>query len=150
MTKLMIPPLVSTSWLAKQIGSADLDILDASFFLPADQRDNRAEFEAAHIPGAQLFDLSEICDQTSSLPNMLPSPEDFAAKVAALGVSHTHRIVIYDNSPHHSSARAWWMFQVFGAHQVAILNGGFAEWEAEEQPTESGFVEATMAENTPS
>ena len=56
----------------------------------------------------------------------------------ALGLGDGDRIVIYDNSPHHSAARAWWMLRSFGARDVAILDGGLAKWKAEGRALESG------------
>lgn len=131
-------PLVSTEWLASELSKSDLRIVDATLFLPDHQRNARAEFEAAHIPGAVFMDLDEIVDNSTSLPHMLPSPEKFASRMQALGVGDGSRIVIYDHSPLKSSARAWWMLKLFGAHEAAILDGGLAKWQAEGRPTESG------------
>lgn len=131
-------PLVSTEWLASELGKNDLRIVDASLFLPDHGRNARAEFETAHIPGAVFMDLDEIVDTSSGLPHMLPPPEKFASRMQALGLGDGSRIVVYDNSPLKSSARAWWMLKVFGAHEVAILDGGFAKWQTEGRPVESG------------
>ncbi len=131
-------PLVSTEWLASELGKSDLRVVDATLFLPDHQRNARTEFEAAHIPGAVFMDLDEIVDTASGLPHMLPSAEKFASRMQALGLGDGSRIVVYDNSPLRSSARAWWMLRVFGAHEVAILDGGFAKWQAEGRPIESG------------
>ena len=54
--------LVSTDWLAAHLGAPDLRILDASWYLPDAGRDPRAEYDAAHIPGARFFDIDEISD----------------------------------------------------------------------------------------
>ncbi|QYE35177.1 3-mercaptopyruvate sulfurtransferase [Polymorphobacter sp. PAMC 29334] len=131
-------PLVTTEWLAAELGANDLRIVDATIFLPETGRTARAEFETGHIPGAVFMDLDELVDTGNPVPNMLPSPEKFASRMQALGLGDGSRIVVYDNSPFHSSARAWWMLNLFGAHEVAILDGGFAKWQAEGRPTESG------------
>lgn len=130
--------LVSTEWLAKELGAVDLRVVDASWFLPTDGRNPRAEFEAAHIPGAVFFDIEEIADTGAGLPHMLPSQEKFASRAQGLGIGDGNRIVVYDNSPYRSAARAWWMFKLFGVHQVAILDGGFQKWRAEDRQVESG------------
>jgi thiosulfate/3-mercaptopyruvate sulfurtransferase len=130
--------LVSTQWLAQELGATDLRVVDASLFLAEHGRDGRAEFETAHIPGAVFFDIDDISDSNSSLPHMLPRPEKFASRCQALGLGDGCRVVVYDQSPLRSSARVWWMFRVFGQHQVAILDGGFAKWQAEGRDTESG------------
>ena len=130
--------LVSTDWLAAEMGKSDLSIIDASLFLPAMGRNARAEFEAAHIPGAVFFDIEEVSDTANPLPTMLPPAEKFASRCQALGLGDGSRIVVYDNSPLKSSARLWWMLGLFGAHEVAILDGGFPKWQAEGRPVESG------------
>jgi thiosulfate/3-mercaptopyruvate sulfurtransferase len=131
--------LVSTEWLANELGASDLRLVDASMFLPSDNRNAAVEFEAAHIPGAVFMDLSEIVDSTNPLPMMLPGAEKFASRMQSLGLGDGSRIVIYDNSPWKSAPRAWWMLsQVFGAHGVAVLDGGLAKWKAEGRALESG------------
>lgn len=131
-------PLVTTDWLAGELKASDLRVIDATLFLPEHGRNARAEYEAAHIPGAVFMDLDEIVDTASNLPFMLPSPEKFASRMQALGLGDGSRIVVYDDSPLKSSARAWWMLNIFGAHEVAILDGGLAKWKAEGRPLESG------------
>lgn len=130
--------LVTTEWLAGEIGANDLRVVDATYFLPEHRRDAAAEYEAAHIQGAVFMDLAEIADTSSALPSMLPAPEKFASRMQSLGLGDGSRVVIYDNSPLHTAARAWWMLRTFGAHDVAILDGGLAKWQAEGRETASG------------
>ncbi len=130
--------LVSTEWLAAELGASDLRIVDATQFLPDSGRDAAAEYEAGHIPGALFLNLEELADGNSDLPGMLPPPEKFASRMQALGLGDGSRIVVYDNSPIRSAARAWWMFRLFGAHEVAILDGGLGKWTAEARAVESG------------
>jgi len=130
--------LVSTDWLAGELGKSDIKLVDATMFLPDAGRDARAEYEGAHIPGAVFMDIVEIADTASPLPTMLPSPEKFASRMQALGLGDGSRIVVYDNSYLHSAARAWFMLSTFGARDVAILDGGFAKWRAEGRAVESG------------
>ena len=132
--------LVSTEWLASELGSADLRIIDATFFLPADGREARAEYRSAHIPGAVFLDLEEIADPHHPVPNMLPPAARFASHMQALGIGNSDRIIVYDNSSHHSAPRAWWMLKIFGARDVAVLDGGFQKWMAEKRPIEAGPV----------
>lgn len=133
--------LVTTEWLAGELGANDLRVVDATYFtaLPGEApRDAAAEYETAHIPGAVFMDLAELRDTASDLPMMLPSAEKFASRMQSLGLGDGSRIVLYDNSPLHTAARAWWMLRTFGAHDVAILDGGLAKWQAEGRPTASG------------
>jgi thiosulfate/3-mercaptopyruvate sulfurtransferase len=69
---------------------------------------------------------------------MMPPEHKFASRMQSLGLGDGSRFVVYDNSPLHSAARAWWMLKSFGAHYVAILDGGLAKWKAEGRPLESG------------
>ncbi|WP_114954770.1 3-mercaptopyruvate sulfurtransferase [Sphingosinicella terrae] len=130
--------LVSTEWLEKALGAEDLRILDCTAFLPGTGRDARAEFEAAHIPGAVFVDLEEISDGDSPLPHMMPPPHKFSSRMQSLGVRDGARLIVYDNSPLHSGARLWWMLRTFGAHYVALLDGGFQKWSEEGRPVEQG------------
>ena len=130
--------LVSTQWLADQLGAQDLRILDASLFLPDMHRDARDEYEERHIPGALFMDLSTLADPASDLPMMLPDASVFGERMGALGVGNDDRIVLYDDSPLHSAARGWWMLRVFGARSVAILDGGLGKWRDEGRPLASG------------
>lgn len=126
--------LVSTDWLAERLGSPGLAIVDGSWHLPPTGRSGRDEYCAAHIPGAVFFDIDAISDQSSGLPHMLPSEEDFAAAVGAMGISNKDTIVVYDGLGLLSAARVWWMFKIFGAKHVKILDGGFPKWMAERRP----------------
>jgi thiosulfate/3-mercaptopyruvate sulfurtransferase len=129
--------LVSTEWLAGELGAADLRIVDASWHLdPA--RDPAADYEAGHIPGTVFMDLGGLADTTTELPMMLPKPEKFASRMQSLGLGDGSRIVLYDSSDLHTSARAWWMLRLFGAHQVSILDGGLAKWTAEGRDVATG------------
>jgi len=130
--------LVTTSWLAQQLGSPDLAILDASLFMPGDERDPAAEFAEAHIPGARRFDIEALSDPDHTAPHMLPGAASFGAAMAELGVAREDRIVVYDNSPLRSATRGWFMLRHYGADRVAILDGGLAKWRAEERPVEAG------------
>lgn len=130
--------LVSTEWLANEMGASDLRIIDATKFMADQGRDALAEYEAGHIPGAVYMDLGELADANASFDNMLPPAEKFASRMQSLGLGDGSRIVIYDDSPLKSSARAWWMLTLFGAHDVAILDGGIAKWKAEERPLATG------------
>ena len=133
--------LVTTEWLANELGANDLRIVDATYLssLPGEPvRDAAAEHEAAHIPGAVFMDLAELADTNTDLPSMLPRPEKFASRMQSLGLGDGSRIVLYDHSPYRTAARAWFMLRTFGAHDVAILDGGFAKWRAEGRATASG------------
>lgn len=128
--------LVSTEWLAAHLQDPDLRILDASWYLPAMNRDPKAEYDAAHIPGARFFDIDEISDQRSDLPHMVPPVEKFMSRMRAMGVGDGHQVVVYDGAGIYSAPRVWWLFRLMGQDDVAVLDGGFAKWQAEGHPVE--------------
>jgi thiosulfate/3-mercaptopyruvate sulfurtransferase len=130
--------LVSTQWLAEHLGAAGVVILDGSYFLPAANRNARAEYRAAHIPRAVFFDIDEIADHGSDLPHMLPAAQAFAEAVSRLGIANDRTIVVYDSVGLFSSPRVWWTLRVFGARDVFILDGGLPKWLAERRPVEAG------------
>ena len=130
-------PLVTTDWLNEHLHDADVRILDASWYLPGDPRDPRAEYAALHIPGASFFDIDGVADTNTSLPHMLPPPETFADAVQKLGVGDEHFVVIYDAVGIYSSPRLWWTFNAMGHENCAVLDGGLAKWRGENRPTTS-------------
>jgi thiosulfate/3-mercaptopyruvate sulfurtransferase len=142
--------LVSTQWLAEHLGEPGLIVLDASSHLPDAQRDARAEFAAAHIPGARFLDLSTLVDPDSAVPAAVPTGAQFAERMAELGVNTGDRVVIYDDSAVKTSARAWFIARMHGVKEVAILDGGLGKWRAERRPLESGQAQPSRGAFTES
>lgn len=138
--------LVSTGWLADHLGAPDLRIVDASYFVFDKARDARADFEAGHIPGAVFLELENLKDTDNPIPFMLPSAATFAARMSALGIAAGDRIILYDDTPHRTAARAWWMLRAFGATRVALLDGGIAKWRTEGRPLETGHAMPALAD----
>ncbi|AHD01850.1 3-mercaptopyruvate sulfurtransferase [Leisingera methylohalidivorans] len=128
--------LVSTDWLAAHLKDPDLRVLDASWYLPQEDRDPKAEYDAAHIPGARFFDIDDISDHRSDLPHMVPPVEKFMSRLRAMGVGDGHQVVVYDGTGLFSAARVWWLFRLMGQANVAVLDGGFPKWQAEGRPVE--------------
>jgi thiosulfate/3-mercaptopyruvate sulfurtransferase len=135
--------IVTTDWLARHLGEPDLRVVDGTWHMPHLGRDARAEFETAHIPGATFFDIDAIADRRTTLPHMLPSPDEFAAAVGGLGIGAGDRVVVYDVRGVVSAARVWWTFRAFGHDAVAVLDGGLTKWRAEGRPVASGPATAT-------
>ncbi|WP_300516348.1 3-mercaptopyruvate sulfurtransferase [Aliiroseovarius sp.] len=128
--------LVSTQWLADHLKDPDLRIIDASWYMPADNRDPKAEYDAAHIPGARFFDIDEISDLRSDLPHMAPPVEKFMSRMRAMGIGDGHQVVVYDGAGVFSAARVWWLFRLMGKMDIAVLDGGLPKWQAEGRPVE--------------
>jgi thiosulfate/3-mercaptopyruvate sulfurtransferase len=130
----------STKWLAGELGKPDVVVVDGSYYLPTQNRDPRAEYTAAHIPGAVFFDINAVADHSTELPHMLPGPDQFGAAAGDLGISEKDTIVVYDGSGLYSAPRVWWTFRIFGAQKVYILDGGLPAWKTEGRPVEAGTV----------
>ncbi|MET2826873.1 3-mercaptopyruvate sulfurtransferase [Mesorhizobium shangrilense] len=128
------PFTVDADWLQERLGQPGLVIIDASWYLPAQKRDARAEYDVAHIPGARFLDQDAVSDPDSALPHTLPSPRHFSQYVGSMGVSADDTIIIYDGPGFFSAPRAWWMFRVMGVFQTYILDGGFDGWKAAGRP----------------
>ena len=138
MTDASFGPVVSTAWLGEHLGEPGLRVIDATWYLPTLQRDARAEFREAHVPGAVYFDIDAIADRETGLPHMLPDATTFGEAMGALGIGDGDRIVVYGGKYLSASARVWWTFRVFGHERVAVLDGGFPRWREEGRPVESG------------
>lgn len=129
--------LVSTEWLSQHMNAPDVRVVDASWYLPADGRDPKAEYAAGHIPGAVYFDIDDIVSADTDLPHMLPDPVKFSSRVRKLGLGDGNRIVVYDGAGLLSAARVWWMFRAMGHQDISVLDGGFPKWQAEGRKIEA-------------
>jgi thiosulfate/3-mercaptopyruvate sulfurtransferase len=139
--------LVSTQWLAGELGAGDLLVFDASWYLPSEQRDARAEYRSVHIAGAGFFDIDAVADTQSSLPHMVPTTAQFERMIGALGVSNASRVVFYDQRGIFSAPRAWWLMRLFGHEQCAVLDGGLPKWRAEGHPIVQGEAPVPTPQN---
>ena len=130
--------LIETDELERELHAPDFVIIDASWHMPDEGKDARAEYLEEHIPGALFFDIDEIADTKSPFPHMLPPPEKFSSRMRAMGIGDGSRIVVYDNQGLFSAARVWWTFRVMGVEDVSVLNGGLPKWKREGRPLDSG------------
>lgn len=127
-------PLISVHWLKDRLDDDNIRILDASWHMPNQNRDPRAEYQKERIPGAQLFDVDAVADTESDLPHMLPSEAAFAAAADALGITNDSHVILYDRAGIFSAPRVWWTFKAFGHESVSVLDGGFPAWAAADLP----------------
>jgi thiosulfate/3-mercaptopyruvate sulfurtransferase len=131
-------PLVSTDWLANELGKPDLIVFDATKYLPNEDKDGYAEFRRAHIPAARYFDIDVVADSDTDLPHMVPTPGRFAKLMSELGLSNEARVVFYDQKGLASAARGWWLMGLFGHDKAAVLDGGLPKWRREGRAIETG------------
>jgi thiosulfate/3-mercaptopyruvate sulfurtransferase len=139
-----MPWLINAAQLDKfRKSQKNLIIFDASYHMHTENRDAKHEFVEKHIIDAQFFDFNIFCDQQSDIPHMLIQDEKIISdKLGMLGIRNDYKIIFYDNSDLHSSARALWMMKMFGHNPQAlyILDGGLAAWEKYGGKIESGEV----------
>jgi thiosulfate/3-mercaptopyruvate sulfurtransferase len=133
----MSDPIVSTTWLAERLGSAEVVIVDATWFMPDEPRTGAEAYAAGHIPGAVFFDIDAISDHATDLPHMLPAPDAFAEAAGALGLRRDLTIVVYDAQGIFSGPRVWWTLRTMGFPEVFVLDGGMLKWRAEGRPVET-------------
>ena len=128
-------PLISAADLRTLIASgAPLMVFDCSFDL-TDTEWGIARYHAAHIPGAVYAHLDRDLSAAggpgvSGGRHPLPTRERFAAWLASVGLADGMQAVAYDRSGGMTAVRLWWMLQWLGHGAVAVLDGGFAAWQA--------------------
>ncbi len=126
---------ITAAELENRLHEPGIRIIDASWYLPVQNRAARAEYDAAHIPGAVFFDQDDVVEPGVPLPHALPSPKVFARHAGAMGIAADDAIVVYDGPGLFSAPRAWWLFKVMGAANVRVLEGGIDGWKREGRPT---------------
>jgi thiosulfate/3-mercaptopyruvate sulfurtransferase len=146
----MSDPLVSTAWLAEHLTDPDVQVVDATWYMPAEGKLGRTTFEGGHIPGAVFFGIDEIADPDTDLPHMLPTPEAFAAAAGELGLRREETIVVYDAQGLFSAPRVWWTLRVMGFLKVFVLDGGLPKWRADGHPMTDGPGAPAATELAPS
>ena len=142
--------LIDARRLAELHRTGDTVILDASLHLPAAERDAKAEFAQGHIPGARFLDLANLADPEADAPGAVPNREQFTERLACLGIAPGDHVVLYDDSALRTSARAWFIFRLYGWRDVAVLDGGLGAWRAAGLPLEAGDAGATRSSIEPS
>jgi thiosulfate/3-mercaptopyruvate sulfurtransferase len=139
MSSSPVDPLVSTTWLAQRLSSAEVAVVDASWFMPGEPRTGADAYAAGHISGAVFFDIDAIADRSSDLPHMLPAADAFAEAAGALGLRRDLTVVVYDAQGIFSAPRVWWTLRTMGFPDVFVLDGGLPKWRAEGRPLETAL-----------
>jgi thiosulfate/3-mercaptopyruvate sulfurtransferase len=131
--------LVSAEWLREHLDDPDLVVIDATVLVEMDASGNfsstsgRANYDAGHIPSAVFADLlGDLTGGDNKLEFAAPSPDQFAAAMAALGVGDDSLVVLYDANGLSWAARVWWMLRWIGFDRAALLDGGLDAWKAQQ------------------
>ena len=115
--------LVDTTWLAQHLNDPAVRIVDM-----------RARgYGDGHIPEAVYLDNNWIRNPKAP-PTFLPTPREFEALMSRLGISNTTRVIAYDDRGGIYATRLWWILNHYGHANVAVLDGGWVKWTAEQRP----------------
>ena len=116
--------LVETDWVAAHAGDANVRVVDL--------RSAATAYPGGHVPGAVY--LSPVAIRVADRPpTFLPTPQEFEALMAKLGIGDATRVVVYDERGGIYAARLWWILNYFGHPNVALMNGGWVKWTAEQR-----------------
>jgi thiosulfate/3-mercaptopyruvate sulfurtransferase len=116
--------LVETDWVAAHAADQNVRIVDM----------RQSGYEAGHVPGAVSLSPVAIRDANAP-PTFLPSPAAFEQMMTRLGISDATRVIVYDERGGIYAARLWWILNYFGHQNVALMNGGWVKWTAEQRST---------------
>ncbi len=136
--------LISAQELAEQYERDDWAIVDCRFAL-ADTALGRAQYLAAHIPGAVYAHLDDdlsgeiVPGVTGRHP--LPEPETFVRRLSEWGIGDGVQVVAYDSMGGAIASRLWWMLRKLGHEDIAVMDGGWAMWEQAGYPARGGVEE---------
>ena len=112
-----------------KIWQNNIIVLDASWYLPNQERNAYEEYKKSHIPHALFFDIDKVCNIESDFPHTVPTESQFINNMEELGVNNKKHIILYSHDGIGASPRAWWLFKLFGHKNISILNGGFKGWK---------------------
>jgi len=139
--------LIGADDLAPRIADPAWVVVDTRFNL-MDVGQGRADYLAAHVPGAVYAHLDE---DLSSAPvtdrgrHPLPAPEALEATFSRLGIGPGTQVIAYDGAEGATAARLWWMLRYMGHESVAVLDGGWKAWSEAGLPADAGEVKREPA-----
>ncbi len=139
--------LIDSATLASHLDDPLWVVVDCRFVL-ADPGRGFLDYLASHIPGAVYAHLEHDLSGERSGRNgrhPLPGPEALAGALSRLGIGPSVQVVVYDQDTGSFASRLWWLLRWMGHDAVAVLDGGFARWTAEQRPTRSGSETRTPA-----
>ena len=122
--------LASVEWLAEHVADPGLVLLHVG---------DKAEYETAHLPGAQYVAARDLAAPPSpgALGLELPQPDAIRATLEKLGISDSSRIVVYFGKDWVTPAtRVYFTLDYFGlGDRSSLLDGGMPAWQAQGKPT---------------
>jgi thiosulfate/3-mercaptopyruvate sulfurtransferase len=130
-------PIVSVDWLQSNLENEQLIVLDCTIPKATEKSTLSIFNNKERIKGAVFFDIKKTFSNVNApFPNTILSPETFKERAQSLGINNNSIIVCYDDLGIYSSPRVWWMFQLMGFNNIAVLDGGLPKWEENKYPVE--------------
>jgi thiosulfate/3-mercaptopyruvate sulfurtransferase len=135
------PHVVSAEWLHDHLRDPQPDrqivVIDCRFSL-ADKDLGLKQYQENHIQGAYYLDLN--LDLSSPVQqhggrHPLPDFDQLASKLSQIGITEESMVIAYDDSRFAFASRLWWVLRYMGHERVAVLDGGFAGWQAQNHAT---------------
>jgi thiosulfate/3-mercaptopyruvate sulfurtransferase len=135
--------IVSVDWLAQHVNDDSLVLLQVG---------DQAEYQSAHIPGAQFIQLADISTpRGQGLTLELPPADQLKATFEKLGVTDKSRIVVYFSKDWVTpTARVFMTLDYLGfGDRTSILDGGLPAWRAANKPVTAEAKAAKPGSFTP-
>jgi thiosulfate/3-mercaptopyruvate sulfurtransferase len=133
--------LIDPSELSLHIEDENWAVVDCRFSLDDTER-GRRDYLKAHIPRAVYAHLDRdlsgkrIPGKTGRHP--LPEIKALAETLSSWGIDSDTQVVVYDDSTGTMAARLWWLLNWMGHRNVAVLDGGWLQWNRLGLPAPSG------------
>jgi thiosulfate/3-mercaptopyruvate sulfurtransferase len=127
-TRIEQPQLISTAQLAQRLNDSNLRIIDA--------RGALATYLQEHLPNALFLSTETLRITRGGIPGQLLPPERLAEIFGAMGIGAEHEVVVYSSAEDAFSAATYTALALLaiGHTRVAVLDGGFEKWKAENRP----------------
>jgi thiosulfate/3-mercaptopyruvate sulfurtransferase len=127
-TRIEQPQLISTAQLAQRLNDPNLRIIDA--------RGALATYLQEHLPNALFLSTETLRLTRGGIPGQMLPPERLAEIFGAMGIGAEHEVVVYSSAEDAFSAATYTALALLaiGHTRVAVLDGGFEKWKAENRP----------------
>lgn len=117
-------PIVDGAWLEAHLHDPDLVVVEV------DERPR--VYGLGHVPGAHCLDWRT--DLQDAVTRDIPSREAIATLWGRLGVTRRATVVFYGDKSNWYACFGYWLFHLYGARTLRLLDGGRQTWLAEDRP----------------
>ncbi len=113
--------LVSTDWVANHLDDPNVRLIESN--------EDVLLYNTGHVRNAVKVDW--VADLNDPLIRDYIGPEEFEALCNKHGIGNDTFVVFYGDKSNWWATYAFWVFQLFGHTNAAIMNGGRQKWVAE-------------------